>query len=104
MTPWTDVTSWARSDDAETRKTPRTWELRIPSAGTRVCVTRHIHYPGTWVGSVDGLMSIGQQDLHTDDPDEAKSRMLSIAASAAESLRRALMEVFPDPSGKRGAP
>ena len=36
---WVNATSWCKSDTAEDRKTPRTWELRI--GVLRLIVTRH---------------------------------------------------------------
>jgi hypothetical protein len=40
---WKDITSWSKSDDAEARKTPRTWVLQL--GRLELIVTRHILLP-----------------------------------------------------------
>lgn len=54
---WEDATSWSRHDNAEARKTPRTWQAQ---AGVfRLIVTRHIDLPSDcWRLRCDGVCQI----------------------------------------------
>jgi len=46
MAEWRDVTSWTRSDDAEARKTPRSWALGLKQGQVELVMTQHIGLPG----------------------------------------------------------
>lgn len=87
---WKDVTRWSRSDTPEDRKTPRTWELDVcDDVGSRiltVVVTRHIHFPGTWMMASRGYLQIDTKDLHTDDAEGAKAIALKLVVSLVDVM------------------
>lgn len=71
---WKDTTSYRRGSAP---RVPQTFRLYVHSV--TITVSRHIHYPGTWVMLSDPLFSYnGTLDLETDDLVEAKQKAIAI--------------------------
>lgn len=68
---WEDTTSYSRSRE----RVPATFQLTLPDL--RVIVTRHIHFPGTWL-LICEQASFDKFDLRTNDVDRAKATALRL--------------------------
>jgi hypothetical protein len=80
---WKDVTSYSQRDK---EKIPRTLELRkLSPFNTRLVISRHIHYPDTWLVSCKGT-DIDNVDLHTDNVEEAKQKAIDCIMNYASRM------------------
>lgn len=68
---WIDATSYSQNN---TDRTPRTWEIRL--GGLQLTVTRHIHYPGSWIMKCEPFFS--SKDLENIDVETAKTTALEM--------------------------
>jgi hypothetical protein len=68
---WTDETSYQRGERGNIP--PRTWSTKV--GALTIIVTRHIHWPDTWLVNCRQLY-LDQRDLHTGDVEEAKRRAI----------------------------
>lgn len=73
MGEWKDESSYSRSD--EHPHTPTTWTIESPDL--KIVVTRHIHFPGTWVLQC-AAASFHHWDLKTNDVDTARAKALRL--------------------------
>lgn len=90
---WMDASSWAQSDSAETRKTPKAWEVEL-SRGVRLSVHRHVYLAkDVWeIVLFPWGISLGTTKL---DADAAKDLAVTRATDFFAEMDRALAEVKP---------
>lgn len=93
---WKDASSWSRSDDEETRKTPTSWEVEFCSILIRV--HHYVSCGDTWFVTCYQL-DIVKAGLDTEDAETAKLEAVNMVMDKTDALHMAAKEIYAELGG-----